>query len=164
MDELQDNLIKRSDFNEHMRKNVYGPEILKEFDNFNTEKAVVWIDPLDGTSDFVKGNLSAVTVLIGLVIDGVPKIGVVHHPFKTNDNDGQGLTLYGTQEHGAYQLDFHKDMTPDQLNGRTSNYIQPFDIHEKISEEYNMRVATSLWRLSDDMKATIDQLSPVEIK
>jgi len=87
MDQLHENLLKRTDFNEQMRKNVYGAEILTEFDSFNTEKAVVWIDPLDGTSDFVKGNLSAVTVLIGLVIDGIPKIGVIHHPFKTNEND-----------------------------------------------------------------------------
>lgn len=45
----------------------------------------MWVDPLDGTNDFVKGNLSAVTVLIGLSIDGIPKIGVVHHPFETNE-------------------------------------------------------------------------------
>jgi len=67
---------------------VYGKDIYTEFDHFSTEKAVVWIDPLDGTKDFTLGNLSAVTVLIGLAIEGVPKIGVVHNPFKTNENDG----------------------------------------------------------------------------
>ena len=35
-------------------------------------------------------NLSAVTVLIGLAIDGIPKLGVVHNPFRTNENDGKG--------------------------------------------------------------------------
>jgi len=38
------------------------------FETFKVSDAVVWIDPLDGTSDFVKGTLDAVTVLIGLSI------------------------------------------------------------------------------------------------
>jgi len=71
-----------------MSETVYGKEIFSQFNEFNTENALVWIDPLDGTKDFTLGNLSAVTVLIGLAIDGVPKIGVVHHPFMTNENDG----------------------------------------------------------------------------
>ena len=87
-------------------RSVYGDEILPKFDDFKAKDALVWIDPLDGTKDFVLGNLSAVTVLIGLVIKGVPKIGVVHNPFKTNENDGKGCTIFGTQEHGAFYLDY----------------------------------------------------------
>ena len=60
------------------------------FLEFRDKNAVVWIDPLDGTKDFILGNLSAVTVLIGLAIEGMPKIGVVHNPFKSNENDGKG--------------------------------------------------------------------------
>jgi 3'-phosphoadenosine 5'-phosphosulfate (PAPS) 3'-phosphatase len=47
-------------------------------DFIEAEKAIVWIDPLDGTKDFTLGNLDAVTILIGLAIDGIPKLGVVH--------------------------------------------------------------------------------------
>ena len=61
-------------------------EVLDDFTSFSTEKAVVWVDPLDGTKDFVNGNLSAVTVLIGLAIDGAPKAGVIYYPFKDNDS------------------------------------------------------------------------------
>jgi 3'(2'), 5'-bisphosphate nucleotidase len=46
---------------------------------------VVWVDPLDGTSDFVAGNLTAVTVLIGVSIKGVSRIGIVHNPFSDED-------------------------------------------------------------------------------
>ena len=95
MEQLTKEYERRKTFNETMRK-VYGNQISESFESFNTEKAVVWIDPLDGTSDFVKGNLSAVTVLIGLAIDGVPKIGVVHNPFITNENDGKGMTIFGS--------------------------------------------------------------------
>ena len=55
------------------------------FEKFNLKDAVVWIDPLDGTSDFVNGNLPAVTVLIGLSINGYSRIGIVHNPFSEDD-------------------------------------------------------------------------------
>lgn len=76
---------------------------------------MVWIDPLDGTKEYTTGNLSAVTVLIGLAIDGLPKIGVVHNPFIINENNGKGHTIFGTQEHGAFYLDFDKTWTKEEL-------------------------------------------------
>lgn len=39
------------------------------FEMFNTLEAEVWIDPLDGTFDFVSGFLDGVTVLLGLCIN-----------------------------------------------------------------------------------------------
>lgn len=69
-----------------MRKTYSIDEISSDdFETFNTKDAVVWIDPLDGTSDFVKGNLPAVTVLIGLSIKGFSRAGVVHNPFSFKD-------------------------------------------------------------------------------
>jgi 3'(2'), 5'-bisphosphate nucleotidase len=55
------------------------------FETFSTKDAVVWIDPLDGTSDFVNGNLTAVTVLIGVSINNYGRIGIVHNPFSEED-------------------------------------------------------------------------------
>jgi len=61
---------------------LYRDEAYEEpFLNFDTKEAILWIDPLDGTSDFVKGNLEAVTTLIGLSIKGVSKLGVVHNAY-----------------------------------------------------------------------------------
>jgi len=69
-----------------LRKTYSIDEISSDdFETFNTKDAVVWIDPLDGTSDFVKGNLPAVTVLIGLSIKGFSRAGVVHNPFSFKD-------------------------------------------------------------------------------
>ncbi len=42
-------------------------------------RRVWYIDPVDGTSDFIKGDRDF-CVMIGLVIDGVPSLGVVHQP------------------------------------------------------------------------------------
>ena len=101
-------------------RSIYGDEILQNFDEFNAKDALVWIDPLDGTKDFTLGNLSAVTVLIGLVINGIPKIGIVHNPFKTNENNGKGSTIFGTQEHGSFYLDFD---SKTHQNPRNPTYI-----------------------------------------
>lgn len=50
-----------------------------------TEKdVIVWIDPLDSTNDFTKGNVSSVTVLIGIANEttGEPIAGIIHQPFE----------------------------------------------------------------------------------
>ena len=43
----------------------------------------IWVDPLDGTREFVEGPefWSGVTVLIGIAVKGVPVAGVIHQPF-----------------------------------------------------------------------------------
>ena len=94
-----------------MKENIYGEEIWDIFQEFSTKNATVWVDPLDGSKDFQSGNFSAVTVLIGLSIEGVPKLGIVHHPFKTNNNDGKGMTIFGSQEHGVFFLEYAKAMS-----------------------------------------------------
>jgi 3'-phosphoadenosine 5'-phosphosulfate (PAPS) 3'-phosphatase len=84
------------------------PEIVPKdslFETFNIKDAVVWIDPLDGTRDFVDGNLSAVTVLIGLSLQGKSRIGVVHNPF-SEENHELGRTLFATIEHGLFKIDY----------------------------------------------------------
>jgi len=41
----------------------------------------VFVDPLDGTTEYTKGRLEAVTSLIGISYDGRPIAGVLHQPF-----------------------------------------------------------------------------------
>jgi 3'(2'), 5'-bisphosphate nucleotidase len=46
-----------------------------------TDKLVIWVDPLDGTMNFVTGDLMGVTTLIGVAYEGRPIFGVIHYPF-----------------------------------------------------------------------------------
>lgn len=87
---------------------------------------MVWIDPLDGTSDFVAGNLPAVTVLIGVSIRGYSRIGIVHNPFSDAD-PSKGVTYFGTIEHGVFHIHYDENMTPEEIQNRVPEYIQPFD-------------------------------------
>ena len=106
-----------------LRKTYAADEISSElFETFSTRDAVVWIDPLDGTSDFVKGNLTAVTVLIGLAINGKSRLGVVHKPFWDADQS-KGLTVFGSGEHGVFTIPYDKDMTAHQLLAREITYL-----------------------------------------
>lgn len=56
------------------------------------------VDPLDGTSNFVKGQGDKVGVLIALVRDFTPVLGVVHIPMHRQ-------TYAGSLTEGAWQID-----------------------------------------------------------
>eukprot|EP00349_Pseudokeronopsis_sp_Brazil_P000416 CAMPEP_0202962472 /NCGR_PEP_ID=MMETSP1396-20130829/6589_1 /ASSEMBLY_ACC=CAM_ASM_000872 /TAXON_ID= /ORGANISM="Pseudokeronopsis sp., Strain Brazil" /LENGTH=120 /DNA_ID=CAMNT_0049683093 /DNA_START=347 /DNA_END=709 /DNA_ORIENTATION=+ len=99
------------------------------FHDFLAEEATVWVDPLDGTTDFCKGNFSAVTVLIGLAIRDVSRIGIVHKVFM-DDDDKKSATFFATMEHGLFRLDFDLNMNEEELAKRIPQYIQPFDHFE----------------------------------
>jgi len=41
----------------------------------------VYVDPLDGTNEYANGERPAVTVLLGVAVDGVPVAGIIGQPF-----------------------------------------------------------------------------------
>ena len=131
------------------------------FETFNTRDAVVWIDPLDGTSDFVKGNLPAVTVLIGLSIKDKSRVGIVHNPYSVQDRE-VGNTFFGSAEHGVFKIVSDKNFTTQELISRQIEYFEPFQVEEP-AEDHRIRVAASLSHFSDTIKTIIESIEPVEI-
>lgn len=162
---LNDYHLKRVEYLEKMRPTY--PEIVPKgtlFETFDLKDAVVWIDPLDGTNDFVTGNLPAVTVLIGLSIKGVSRIGIVHNPFNEDDNT-LGRTLFGTIEHGLFKIDYNeKNCSGETYQNRNVEYIEPFDHLEVPSNDHKFIVAASISHFSPQMKEIIETIHPVEIK
>lgn len=77
-----------------------------EYSNIKEEDVTIWIDPLDGTSEFVKGFLEHVTVLIGFSYKGESIAGVVHQPFYKSSNDSEytGRTMWGMKGLGYFGL------------------------------------------------------------
>jgi len=161
-DLLEKTLESRYEFNNAMRV-IYGDDIEDKFEEFSTKDAVVWVDPLDGTTEFVNGNLSGVTVLIGLAIKGIPKIGVVHNPYMTNDATCNGMTIFGTQEHGAFRLDYDPKKDIKEQLKRQATYLEPFDIYKEINDDYNVRVACSLSHFNEKFTAALEKIKPVEV-
>jgi len=68
------------------------PDSLKDV----TEKdLVIWVDPLDGTSEYTKGFLEHVTVLIGLSIRDRAVGGILHQPYFKDSEHKLGRTIWG---------------------------------------------------------------------
>jgi len=144
-------------------REYYGDDevSIDPFETFSTKDACVWIDPLDGTSDFVKGNLPAVTVLIGLSIKDKSRAGIVHNPFSVEDRE-VGNTFFGTAEHGVFKIVSDKNFTNDELIARELEILEPFTVEEP-AEDHKIRVAASLSHFSETIKTIIESIEPVEI-
>eukprot|EP00929_Paragymnodinium_shiwhaense_P038389 TRINITY_DN20284_c0_g1_i1.p1 TRINITY_DN20284_c0_g1~~TRINITY_DN20284_c0_g1_i1.p1 ORF type:complete len:323 (-),score=60.99 TRINITY_DN20284_c0_g1_i1:45-1013(-) len=69
-------------------------------DSLTTADTCMWVDPLDGTKEFVLGNVERVTVLIGIAVKDRPVAGVIFQPFVA---DGAGSVTYGALGCGVYQ-------------------------------------------------------------
>ena len=98
----------------------------------------------------MKGNLPAVTVLIGLSIKDKSRIGIVHNPFSVADRE-VGNTFFGTAEHGVFKIVSDKKFTKGQLVSREIEYFKPFEVSEP-AEGHKIRVAASLSHFSDTIK------------
>lgn len=68
-----------------------------------TSDVAVFIDPLDGTGEFVRGNLEPVTNLIGISVAGVPVAGVINQPWAAGQPAGR--TVWGGPGAGVHGAD-----------------------------------------------------------
>ena len=97
------------------------------------------VDPLDGTQEFVQGG-SEYCVNIGLVVDGLPHFGVVHHP-------AEQCSFVGQHGAGAWLVEAGGAQRP--LRG-----MLPWSADEE------MLVLTSRWHRSRRLQALLDCLPP----
>ncbi|ETO04951.1 pap-inositol-14-phosphatase [Reticulomyxa filosa] len=69
---------------------------------------VVWVDPLDGTKAFIKGDTKSVTVLIGIANNttGECIAGIVHRPF-------MDITVVGICNTGVFTYGYNEQNTQD---------------------------------------------------
>ncbi len=66
--------------------------------------ARIWfIDPLDGTNDFIRGRVGF-SVMIGMCVGGRPRLGVVFQPIAP---DGGDRVFTATTGHGTWMEDAH---------------------------------------------------------
>jgi 3'(2'), 5'-bisphosphate nucleotidase len=133
------------------------------FDTLDTANTALYIDPLDGTSDFRKGNLPAVTVIIGVAVNGKSRAGIVHQPFKVDD-ETKGQTVFGSVEHGYFFIEQDIEMPEENIWKREIHYKEPFDHKGAIAEDFTIKVAASLQHFSDEMQKIIETANPTEIK
>lgn len=100
----------------------YDEDVLKQtlpdqYKDIKDEDIIIWVDPLDGTTEFVKGCLESVTVLIGISHKGKAVAGVIHQPFPnyaSGARDEVGRTIWGLIGMGYYGIE-PKQMGQDKL-------------------------------------------------
>lgn len=66
-----------------------------------SEDIVVWVDPMDGTTEYTQGFLERVTVMIGIAFKDEPVGGVIHQPYFDGGNGSLGRTLWGVKGIGT---------------------------------------------------------------
>jgi len=86
-----------------MDESVLAKKCPSEYLEVKPENIVVWVDPLDGTSEYTEGLLDHVTVLIGLAVNGKAVGGVIHQPYYNYkiEKDNIGRTLWGLKGVGV---------------------------------------------------------------
>ncbi|GAB0098055.1 3'(2'),5'-bisphosphate nucleotidase 1 [Sergentomyia squamirostris] len=68
--------------------------------SISEEDMVIWVDPLDGTSEYTQGFLEHVTVLIGVSVNERAVGGVIHQPYFKTDSGKLGRTIWGVRGMG----------------------------------------------------------------
>ena len=124
-EEIEAKRIERRELIATIKANNGGPNsgisVDVPFDSFDAKDATVWIDPLDGTKYFVNGEIEFVSVIIGIVIKGESRIGIVHYPYFDIHNDKSQFetrTYFGTVEHGMYMLGPYTEGKKDEFLAR----------------------------------------------
>ena len=129
-------------------------------DEFFEEEMVIWIDPLDGTTGFTEGHLNHITSMIGVTINGRPRIGIIHKPFY-KQTLRQGRTYFGTPECCIFIKDkFSKQLR--RLQRVTS--LCPFPTEDAIeSQDYDMWVVGSMNTNQQSMNEIHAALNPQHV-
>lgn len=78
-------------------QNILQLNCPKELQSATDNDVVVWVDPLDGTSEYTQGLLEHVTVLVGIAVGGTAVGGIIHQPYYGYASGAEtlGRTLWG---------------------------------------------------------------------
>ncbi|VDK37742.1 unnamed protein product [Taenia asiatica] len=96
-EDLGDNEQPYSELVEDTDQSVLAKNCPKGLESTTVDDVVVWVDPLDGTSEFAQGVLEHVTILIGVSVRGRAVGGVMCQPFYMADFRG-AIEIAGEQE------------------------------------------------------------------
>lgn len=137
----------------------YDQEILKlnlpnDYNDIQENDLTIWIDPLDGTTEFVKGLLEHVTVLIGISYKGRSVAGVIHQPFH-----GYGIDSVST--HGEEML-----ARVSELKGRTMWGLVGlgcFGVEPKSLPEDKFIITTTASHSNANVEESIASLKPDQV-
>ncbi|KAH7831451.1 putative biphosphate nucleotidase [Monocercomonoides exilis] len=68
---------------------------------YDLDDILLFIDPLDGTYDFINERLGNVSILIGISSKSKPIAGIIHFPFMKDSKTGKDLQIWGGVGYGV---------------------------------------------------------------
>ena len=98
-EEDEDDAKIEGDF-DPLRKDIFEDD-LPESAELDMSQVTLFVDPLDGTREFVEGRIESCQVLVGIAIDGEAVAGVVGLPFPKGDLSTDSTIIYGVSEMGS---------------------------------------------------------------
>lgn len=101
----------------------------------------VFVDPLDGTSEFVKGRLHCVSVIIGIAYKSKALAGVIYRPFTSPEYPN--TCMYGIAGVGAF------------LDGRKMNSME-------IPKRDRLKITTTLSKSNRIIERVYELLQPCD--
>ena len=94
----------------------------------------VFVDPLDGTREFVEGRLPNVQSLIGVTYKGTPLMGAVGLPFPTSNDNNSTEVLFGLVGKGIGKVCTKKNKDPlSEVNDIINYDVVPTMKQNKLS-------------------------------
>lgn len=79
-----------------------GSKCPESYKDISEKDLVVWVDPLDGTGEYLQGYVEHVTVLIGIAFRESAIAGIIHQPFfKCSTTNKLGRTIWGLKNLGT---------------------------------------------------------------
>lgn len=107
-EDLEENAeIDRTLIVDSFEEEILKLNLPKEYQDVKVDDVTIWVDPLDGTAEFVNGLLEHVTILIGISVSGKAVGGIIHQPFpgySTGNVSPSGRTLWGLVGLGCFGL------------------------------------------------------------
>jgi len=85
---------------------------------------VIWLDPLDGTAEFIDGLLSHVTTLIGIAYKGRPIAGIINQPFYKQEDGSLGRSIWGIVGVGAFGFN-RKEVKSGRILTTSRSHMTP---------------------------------------
>ena len=84
-----------------LRRDIFDDDIPSETPEIEFSDCIIFVDPLDGTREFVEGRLENCQVLVGIAIDGEAVAGAVGIPFPDGDLSTDPTIVYGIADFGS---------------------------------------------------------------
>jgi 3'-phosphoadenosine 5'-phosphosulfate (PAPS) 3'-phosphatase len=106
-----------------LQRDLCGELAIVEGNELPLTDVTIFVDPLDGTKEFVEGRLNNCQALVGIAVAGIAAAGAIGVPFPNGDLSGESTIVFG--QIGAGHGIIGSPFTPSSEAVRSGNLPRP---------------------------------------